>query len=144
MTDDFNSVSVRADTITGDLIPASDARLAVALAYQRVLVILENWLIGTDAMDEILAHAPADDLAEVEALRKWAALGMAVMEGWPEGGDLDGFQLQEMAEKAGVLYPVPGGFDPAVHTDQYGGAEPGDDWFMIIPRAALTPKGDAE
>jgi hypothetical protein len=90
VTDDFNSVSVRADTITGDLIPASDARLAVALAYQRAADWLKTrlfwapidlsaeetaaWIAGGKVVVEtcalgILALAPTGDLAEVQALR---------------------------------------------------------------------------
>ena len=70
-------------------------------------------------------------------LLPWAKLGMAVMQGWPEGGDIDGFDLQVMAEKAGVLIAVDGGFDPAIHHDPMGDAEAGDDWFQIIKRPVL-------
>lgn len=65
-------------------------------------------------------------------LEAWARLGMAVMQDWPEGGDIDGFTLQDMAVKAGVLKAVPGGFDPENHIDVNGDAEAGDSWFTII------------
>lgn len=83
-----------------------------------------------------------DITAERDALLPWAKLGHAVMEGWPELGDIDGFGLQDMAEAAGVLVAVPGGFDPEHHEDTIGvDVEPGDPWFEIIraPAALKTP-----
>jgi hypothetical protein len=76
--------------------------------------------------------------AERDRLLPWARLGAAVMEGWPEYGDLDGWQLQDAAEKAGVLVEVPGGFDPEIHEDTVGiDVQPGDDWFMILNQPAV-------
>ena len=78
--------------------------------------------------------------AEVERLLPWAQLGVAVMEGWPEIGDVDEFMVQEMAVKTGVLREIPGGYDPEQHYDSVGvDPEPGDPWFerIAIPRAAL-------
>ena len=59
----------------------------------------------------------------------WEAFGKAVMENWPLG-DVDGFELQELAVKHSVISEVPGGFNPDIHQgcDDYG-AEPGDQWF---------------
>ena len=82
--------------------------------------------------------------AEVERLLPWAKLGRAVMDGWPDYGDLDGGQLQDLAEKAGVLVPVEGGYNPEIHGDaDYNGAEPGDEWFMMIPAPAALGDKDA-
>lgn len=88
--------------------------------------------------------APRDDLAaevqrlraQVERLRPWAKLGEAIMEDWPEFS-LDAFDLQEVAVASGVLLPVPGGFDPAVHADLGYSLEPGDDYFTLVPWAGL-------
>ena len=73
----------------------------------------------------------------IEQLLPWAKLGMAVMQSWPEGGDIEGFDLQVVAEKVGVLNAVDGGFNPAIHHDPNGDAEAGDDWFQIIKRPVL-------
>ena len=58
----------------------------------------------------------------------WEAFGREIMEAWPEG-DVDGFELQEIAHKHRVLVKTK--FDPAKHGayDDYG-AEPGDPWFL--------------
>jgi hypothetical protein len=100
-----------------DLIPASDARLAVALAYQRAGDIAaaqetqanrrsqedddetqSDWdggvLFGTEIgariiAKDILALANSDDLAEVQALRKERDSFRAVLEGACYG-DIDG------------------------------------------------------
>ncbi len=58
----------------------------------------------------------------------WEAFGKAVMKEWPESG-LDGFDLQDLAEKHGLIEIIPGGFNPLVHVDQFGCADPGDKWF---------------
>lgn len=59
----------------------------------------------------------------------WEGFGKAVMSVWPTG-DLDGFDLQDLAEQFQIILPAPGGFDPTTHTDTFSvGAEPGDDWF---------------
>ena len=83
--------------------------------------------------------------AMVQRLRPWARLGVAVMEGWPDTlGNIDGFELQDMAVGAGVLRDVPGGFDPARHVDDLGVCpERGDPWLEIIrrPSAAALSKG---
>lgn len=73
----------------------------------------------------------------IEDLKAWAKLGMAVMQDWPEGGDIDGFCLQNMAVEAGVLKAVPGGFDPEEHIDVNCDAEAGDDWFTVIKRVEI-------
>jgi hypothetical protein len=81
------------------------------------------------------------DRIELAAARKmisemmpWARLGVAIMKDWPEGCDLDGGQVCDIAEKAGVLFEIEGGFDPERHEDTYGiGADAGDPWFDTIP-----------
>lgn len=44
-----------------------------------------------------------------------------------DGGDYDGFNIQEDLVRLGVLNQVE--FDPAKHTDHSGEASPGDPWF---------------
>ncbi len=61
---------------------------------------------------------------------EWETFGKAVMKLWPEGG-VDGFELQELAEKHKIILPVPGGFDPDKHTDDFGCAEAGCSWFEL-------------
>lgn len=63
-------------------------------------------------------------MADFEAFAK------EIMERWPECG-VDGFELQELAERHGLIESVPGGFDPAKHVDRYGDAEPGDPWMRL-------------
>lgn len=61
----------------------------------------------------------------------WEGFGRAVMADWPEGGDIDGFTLQDMAVEHGLLREVPGGFNPEEHIDVTCCAEPGDVWFEV-------------
>ena len=58
------------------------------------------------------------------------AFAKDIMDDWPDGFDIDGADLQEKAEKHGLLYRVDGGFDPEVHGDTHGCAEPGYPWLM--------------
>lgn len=120
-------------------------------AVERLATQLEAWgcmwRVG-DVMSEERAQAHDEAAATLRALQAkldvatgalekstpWAKLGMAVMERWPdEFGDIDGVELQDMAEASGVLVAVPGGFDPDEH-DGNGEAEPGDPWFFIVKR----------
>lgn len=72
----------------------------------------------------------------------WAAFGKAVMKSWPEGG-LDGFELQELAERHQVIKPYKNGFDPSLHSDGFGVcAERGDAWFYRNYR--VTPPAQQE
>lgn len=75
--------------------------------------------------------------ALIEQMLPWVKLGVAVMQDWPEVVDIEGHWLQDVAEEAGVLIAVDGGFDPAIHHDPMGDAEAGDDWFQIIKRPVL-------
>jgi hypothetical protein len=88
---------------------------------------------------EVQAHVAAEVRKALEGAAPWAKLGVAVMEDWPDGiGDIDGFQMQDMAEASGVLVAVPGGFNPDEH-DGNGESEPGDPWFFMIKHPALIP-----
>ena len=58
----------------------------------------------------------------------WEACGKDIMSQWPHG-DIDGFDLQDIAEKHNVIVPIPGGYDPEKHGDDEWGAEPGDPYF---------------
>lgn len=79
--------------------------------------------------------APRRTQREARDRPDWEGFSRAVMEAWPEGG-IDGFELQELAEKYRLIRPVPGGYDPATCTDSLGVCpEPGDPWFE---RAYLT------
>jgi len=54
-----------------------------------------------------------------------------VMKAWPERG-VDGFELQDLAEKHRLIVKVPGGYDPEHHFDEFGLApEKGDPWYEI-------------
>lgn len=35
----------------------------------------------------------------------WESFGREILDGWPDVGSLDGFDLQELGEKHGVLIP---------------------------------------
>ncbi len=58
----------------------------------------------------------------------WEAFGKAIMARWPHG-DVDGFDLQDLAEKHNVILLTPDGYDPEKHGDDEYGAEPEDQWF---------------
>ena len=100
---------------------------------------------------EAHTHLTAADRIEAltkerDALTPWAKLGVSVMENWPDYGDIDGWELQDMAVKAGVLTEVEGGFDPEVHDDTQGVfPEPGDQWFIIrsTPATLAEIKGES-
>ena len=68
-------------------------------------------------------------MADAPTKPDWIAFGKDIMEFWPEG-DVECGDLQELAVKPRLLVKVPGGFDPEIHEDFYGCAEPGDPWFM--------------
>lgn len=60
----------------------------------------------------------------------WRSFGKAVMEAWPEAG-IDGFELQDLAERHGVIRKATGGFNPSRHADAYGVfPAPGDQWYI--------------
>jgi hypothetical protein len=155
---------------SGELIPASDARLAVALAYQRAADRARNrWALRKEhadklyemdypeanidsktvsakadeaeaIADEILALAPADDLAEGQALRE-DKKGMADQIG-KLLAILDGWDKERADELNGGL---------TMHT--YGQTP---DWYVEAAfwacygygprdaRSAAAPKEDAE
>jgi len=94
--------------------------------------------------DKALARAEAAE-AEVEGLRPWAMLGHAVVSDWPDIEEVDGFELEALAEKHGVLYRAPGGYDPERHHDYFSiELEPGEEWFeMIEPPHAALRNGEA-
>jgi hypothetical protein len=51
-----------------------------------------------------------------------------IMQAWP-WGDVDVFDLQEIAVKYGMLSEIEGGFDPSKHSDPTETAEEGDSFF---------------
>ncbi len=60
----------------------------------------------------------------------WEGFGRAVMASWPDG-DLDGYELQELAAKHNVLSEVEGGYNPEIHgTDHWFDPVIGDPWFV--------------
>ena len=61
----------------------------------------------------------------------WEAFGREVMQHWPEGAP-DGFALQDLAEKHGLLRKV--AFDPRKHDDPELGAVKGDPWYEFTYR----------
>jgi len=58
-------------------------------------------------IEELKARAEAAE-AEVGRLRPWALLGHAVVSDWPDLAEMDGFELEALAEEHGVLYRAPG------------------------------------
>lgn len=59
------------------------------------------------------------------------AFARHIMKDWPEGYDIDGMDLQEMAIKHGILVEIEGGFDPEKHDCPYG-SEKGDPWYQLV------------
>ena len=61
----------------------------------------------------------------------WEGFARAIMDAWPEG-DVDGGDLQETAERYGLLRKEP--YDPAKHgewgKEEYG-TQPGEDWYVL-------------
>mgnify|MGYP003657416314 CR=1 FL=1 len=69
------------------------------------------------------------------------AFAREIIRGAWEGDSFDGAEIQEMAEKHGLIVKEPGGFDPAKHKDRYGDAEPGDEWYALAgPLAGDFPQ----
>jgi hypothetical protein len=62
-----------------------------------------------------------------EALKKFAVT--IVRSTWGDSGELDGLQIQDLAEKLGVIVEVP--YDPAVHGSNDIGVLPGEPWFVF-------------
>jgi len=61
----------------------------------------------------------------------WERFGRAIMAGWPNTCDFDCFEVQDLAERCGVLLKVQ--FDPEKHAceaSEYYGVQPGDRWFV--------------
>lgn len=77
---------------------------------------------------------PSDATAEPSAslTDRLAKFFDAMMENVWDRSDPDGGDIQDLAEKFGLIERVD--FNPDVHDDYYGvGLEPGDDWFQIAP-----------
>ena len=72
----------------------------------------------------------------------WVAFGKDIMRMWPHGG-LDGFELQELAEKHEVIKPYKDGFDPARHSDDEGVCpHKGDEWLYRNYRTTTHTVGE--
>ncbi len=112
-----------------------------------------NWLLENKPyqsnvyyMRAILAEAIAPYFRQqqetvrelVEALRPHVAFVDELIGYWDFGGDVDGADMQDMLAKHGLLRVEP--FDPAIHQDNSGAAEPGDDIYLPsnIARAILS------
>jgi hypothetical protein len=59
-----------------------------------------------------------------------------------EGYSLDGSDVHETLQEEGLIEEVPGGFDPKVHVDNTGCAEPGCQWYQRAPWLAALEKSD--
>lgn len=116
--------------------PGMSLRAWLAGLAMQAIITLDG---AADCTPKEVAHdaiMQADALiAELEKDKNridWEGFGQAVMEAWPDG-DIDGFELQEIAERHGVISQVPGGYDPERDgedaIDEYG-IEPGDAWFV--------------
>jgi len=52
------------------------------------------------------------------------------MDYWPEG-DVDGLELQDLAEYYAVIVKVPGGYDPEKHGEDFADyVDPVDKWYL--------------
>ena len=90
-------------TDTIDTLRAKNERLKTEAAdYSEGLTIAHmiGWGEGQAAMHAQLAEVTA----ERDALRVFVG---GAMQGWPDAADMDGFGIQELAEKAGLLAPEP-------------------------------------
>jgi len=54
-------------------------------------------------------------------------------------GSLDGGDVQDEAEKRGVIAAIEGGYNPEEHYDQSGYLEPGDKFYRQIPDVSVVP-----
>lgn len=62
----------------------------------------------------------------------WKGFSLAIMEDWPEHGDIEASAKFELAVKHRILREIPGGYDPENHTDHAGvNPEPGEPWFEL-------------
>ena len=77
-------------------------------------------------------------MSEPEAAEKkpdWEAFGKQcwAMVGWPGSFyDIEGVEAFEYAKEHGLVREIKGGFDPENHDDEFGGAEPGDPWYVEV------------
>ena len=137
-------------TDTPAITPEAVERDEVGRAIKRMEA-LGRFFMGADDVEEAsLCYADAHlfrqmwaaltaSEARAERLQPWAVLGEMVMDGWPETGDIDGFDLQTLAVEAGVLREIPGGYDPDRHIDSVGVApEKGDPWYEIVQSPPTT------
>lgn len=85
---------------------------------------------------EDVVAALAEARAEIALLLPDARLAQLIMDEWLDRWDFGGFDIQDMAVKAGVLLEAEGGFNPAIHYDHDKVAEEGDQWFSIAPLPA--------
>ncbi len=69
----------------------------------------------------------AKPTTEIERLRDFVA--WALREGAWSGGDLNGGDIQDIAEQNGLIRKVP--YDPDAHGPNDVDAEPGDDWYVL-------------
>lgn len=83
---------------------------------------------------ESATHARHDDKVsgletQIEQLTPFAKMGNWAIEDLWLYVDLESSEIFDAAESFGLVEQVEGGFDPLVHTDNYGSAEPGDPWY---------------
>lgn len=122
--------------------PAPDAGWLDELR-PKLSAIIQKWIYGTDhtpSENPIVIDGATDEILRLIALARQAP-APAVQEGvrlfakavlrdglW-DGSSLDGADIQDLAEKHGLIENV--GFDPEKHTDHYGvGLEAGDEWYQ--------------
>jgi len=95
----------------------------------RVLIDMHN---AADALDAAKAKI-AKLREELEVVLPFADFGDRMLESWEQHYDVDASDRFDWAKASGVILPVPGGYDPEQHTDEFGASEPGDDWFNARP-----------
>lgn len=61
----------------------------------------------------------------------WKGFGLAIMEEWWMHEDIEASEKFDLALLFDILEPIPGGFDPETHCDEFCASEPGDPWYQI-------------
>lgn len=73
--------------------------------------------------------------AQIELLIPFAKMGDWAINDLFSHMDLEASEVFDAAQDNGLLLPIEGGFNPEIHSDEYGCSEPGDPWYN---KAVLT------
>jgi hypothetical protein len=97
------------------------------------------------AREELAARVAELRIAELEAhiakLDPFAKMGEWALGDVFDHLDLDASEVFDRALELGLLVPIPGGYDPEQHEDEYGGTQPGDPWYSprVLPKSGAKP-----